>query len=86
MLLAACDDPFHPAAPPPVLVTKVVTPDLPAECTSPDPNWIDPPKGFEPIGHVAEREQKNHDHFSDMKSDRAVCRAGVKAAAAKPKG
>lgn len=77
--LGGCDL-FHEEAPPPTIVTKFVRADVPTECTADDdPQWVLPPKGFEPIGHIASREETNHGHYNAMKKERAVCRAGLMA-------
>lgn len=78
MVLGGCAY-LTPKPKPPIVVTKVVTPDVPEECTSDDPSWVNPPKGFEPTDATARRERRNKDHYEDVTSDRAVCRAGLKA-------
>lgn len=86
MFVAGCDNPFRPEAPPPVIVTKIIRPDYPPECVTSALPWVAPPQGFEPLPHIAQREQKNHDHYDDVTSDHAICRAGLKAQEAQPKG
>lgn len=78
MPLAGCSL-FHEPAPPPEIVFKNTTTTPPDECESPDPEWHDPPQGFEPLPDIARRERANKDGFNAMRSNRAVCRAGLKA-------
>jgi len=65
--------------PDPMISTKVVTISPPHECLSTDPAWANPPDADEPRSETARRERKNKDNFNALRSDRSVCRAGLKA-------
>lgn len=73
LLLAGCADPQS------FVFTKLVSPTVPAECLSLDPKWKDPPEADVKSDETARLTRTNKDNFNSMRSDRSVCRAGLKA-------
>jgi len=65
--------------PDPMISTKLAMITPPHECLSSDPAWSNPPDADEPRSETARRERKNKDSFNAIRSDRSVCRAGLKA-------
>ncbi len=62
----------------PMVITKIVKPSIPGECLSDDPEWTIPPDADERRSETARRERENKEGFFAMRSNRAVCRAGLR--------
>jgi len=72
LLLAGC------SGDPPVVVTGLAG--VPGECTSADPVWQQLPDSDVRRSEAARNLQTNKEAFKSMRSNRAICRAGLKAA------
>lgn len=62
----------------PVVMTSLAS--VPTECTSSDPNWKSLPDSDVTRSQAARNYQTNKEAFKSMRSNRAICRAGLKAA------
>lgn len=62
----------------PVVMTSLAA--APTECTSPDPAWKSLPDSDVTRSQAARNYQTNKEAFKTMRSNRAICRAGIKAA------
>ena len=67
--LAGCADP-----------TVWVKPLAVSECLSADPQWTDLPDSDVTRSQVSRNYQTNKEAFKSIRSNRAICRAGLKAA------
>lgn len=63
----------------PVVWTKLAQTEAPAECTNSDPKWTELPDADVKRSDAARNYQANKEAFKSMRSNRAVCRAGLKA-------
>lgn len=64
--------------PEPVVQTKLVTIEPLPECLVTDPDWIEPTDDMR-LKPAARRDQTNKENFNAMRSNRSVCREGLKA-------
>jgi hypothetical protein len=62
----------------PVVMTSLAS--APTECTSSDPHWTELPDSDVTRSQAARNYQSNKEAFKSMRSNRAICRAGLKAA------
>jgi len=60
--------------------TVMVKPLSVAECTSADPQWKELPDSDVTRSQISRNYQTNKEAFKSMRSNRAICRAGLKAA------
>jgi hypothetical protein len=70
VMLAGCSNP--------VVVTSLAG--VPNECLSSDPAWKQLPDSDVSRSEAARNYQTNKEAFKSMRSNRAICRAGLKAA------
>jgi len=73
--LSGCADPQS------YVFTKLIAPEIPAECLTLDPKWSDPPEADVKSDETARLARTNKDSFTRMRHDRSICRAALQAQA-----
>lgn len=63
--------------------TVWMKPIAPSECTSRDPDWKELPDSDVTRSQISRNYQTNKEAFKSMRSNRAICRAGLQAAQSK---
>jgi hypothetical protein len=69
--------PGNPVPEPYVVTVKPELPRLPAECTSPDPAWVDLPDREFRSRELFKNYRLNKDAFGEVIARRRICRAGI---------